>query len=135
MCKRFKNTLGLVLLLCFWCLAVCPYFQQFLRKAVLSLSPKAERFASHSPGISEALESPETNAKTLAPAKDLKHDKQSCLSPTPPTGDTQESNLHPHPTGVSVPSSLFKDKLISLLLGEDCRVYVSDVECEGGTED
>ena len=103
LCVRgLKIPWGLVLLLSFLCIAACPHFQQFLRKALLSA--KAECFASYSLGISEALEYPVTSSKTLAPAKDLKHDKQGCLSPTPPTGDTQESNQpEPAPHGCVCP--------------------------------
>lgn len=114
---------------------LCPRFQQFLVKAVLwtALTQCRELFQQFL-GNSEALESHERSSKMLAPAKDLKHDKQGCPSPTPPTQHTHPSqtNLNPHPTGVSGLSCLFKAKLTTLLLCEGCGMCLSDVECEVG---
>lgn len=57
--------------------------------------------------------------------------KAALVLPHPPETHRSQTNLNPHPTDVSVMSSLFKDKLIWLLLCEGCGVYLSDVECEG----
>lgn len=82
---------------------------------------------------SETLGSPERSAKTLAPAKDLKRNKQGCPGPTPPTRHTPQSNQpEPAPHRCVYPELSIRRWVDLVVIVWGCGMCLSDVECEGG---